>query len=149
MDIIKNIQPEIENIVTYYDFTLYDMEFEKEGAYDYLRVYIEKKDNTPVTIEDCVELSRKINAYLETSNPIEEDHILEVSSPGIIKKLRLTKHYEREIGKVIEVRLTSKKKQEGILEGVNEEFLVIDGQEIPRKKIKFSYSTYDFGAKND
>lgn len=149
MDIIKNIQPELESIIKYYEFTLYDMEYETENGQNFLRIYIERMDHEPVGIEDCVMLSRKLNAYLETSNPIEEDHVLEVSSPGIIKKLRLTEHFNREIGNEIDLKLLPKGKLSGVLESVSDEFLVIDGQEIPRKKIKWAYSTYDFGVKND
>lgn len=149
MQIIEKVSSEILCILKYYDFSLYDMEYIHENGDNYLRVYIEKNDNTPVGIEDCVMLSRKLNAYLEVENPIEEEHILEVSSPGIIKKLRTTEHFEREIGNEIDLILIPKGKNTGILTEVNNEFLIVGGQEIPRIKIKNAYSTYDFGVKND
>ena len=58
-----------------------DLEFVKEGANWYLRVYIDKEGG--VSIDDCEAVSRALEAKLDETDPIEQAYVLEVSSPGI------------------------------------------------------------------
>ena len=65
---------------------LWDVEYVKEGSDYYLRVYIDKPDG--VNIDDCVTVTRALNEKLDAEDFIEEAYILEVSSPGLTRKLK-------------------------------------------------------------
>ena len=65
---------------------LVDLEFVKEGANWYLRVYIDKEGG--VSIDDCEAVSRALEAKLDETDPIEQAYVLEVSSPGIDRPLK-------------------------------------------------------------
>ena len=67
-------------IVTEKNFELVDVEYVKEGANWYLRVYIDKENG--IDIDDCVYVSRALEQKLDEEDFIAEAYILEVSSPG-------------------------------------------------------------------
>ena len=64
---------------------IWDVTFTKEGADWYLRIFIDKEGG--VGIDDCVDLTRAINPVLDSEDPIPQEYTLEVSSPGINRKL--------------------------------------------------------------
>jgi len=52
------------------NFELVDVEFVKEGKEYYLRAYIDKPGG--ITIDDCVDVSRKMNVLLDEHDYIDE-----------------------------------------------------------------------------
>ncbi len=100
----------IENIVTDFtqpivdslSFELVDVEYIKEGAYWYLRVYIDKPGG--ITIDDCQAVSEQLSDKLDKTDPIKQSYILEVSSPGE-RPLKKERDFERYKGQLVEVKL--------------------------------------------
>ncbi|MCR5419428.1 MAG: ribosome maturation factor RimP [Lachnospiraceae bacterium] len=86
-------------------FKLWDVEYVKEGPDYYLRVYIDKEGG--ITIDDCVEVSRKLSEELDAEDFIEDAYILEVSSPGLGRTLKNNRDFENSIGKMVEVKTYS------------------------------------------
>ena len=86
-------------------YSLWDVEYVKEGPDFILRVYADKEGG--IGIDDCVAISRKLSDKLDEADMIEEAYILEVSSPGLTRPLKKDKDFERSIGKLIEVKLYS------------------------------------------
>ena len=83
-------------------FSLYDVEYVKEGSDMYLRAYIDKPGG--ITIDDCVEVSREMNEILDSKDYVDEEYIFEVSSPGLGRKLTKDKHLQNSIGMDIEMK---------------------------------------------
>lgn len=93
-------------------YELYSTEYVKEGRDWFLRVYVDlinDKDDEgqPVYIgtEDCEKVSRYLSGKLDETDPIEQNYFLEVSSPGMDRSLITPAHYEKYIGRMVEVRL--------------------------------------------
>lgn len=84
-------------------YEIVDVEYEKEGANWYLRVYADKEGG--FSINDCVTLSRALEKAMEADDPFTDPYILEVSSPGLDRPLKKAKDFHRSIGKLCEVRL--------------------------------------------
>lgn len=85
-------------------FELVDVEYLKEGANYYLRVYADKEGG--ITIDDCVDISRELSPMLDAyEGEIKEPYILEVSSPGLLRPLKKDKDFARNVGKMVEVKL--------------------------------------------
>jgi len=82
---------------------LYDIEMVKEGGERILRLYIDKEAG--VNLEDCERVSRLAEAVLDEHDPIPEAYALEVSSPGIERRLNNDGHFARYIGHNIRLRL--------------------------------------------
>lgn len=98
--LVENISNEI---VSELGFEVVDVEYVKEGADMYLKVYIDKPGG--INIEDCQLFSQKLNPILDEKNPIEEYYFLEVSSPGLNRPLKKDKDFERSIGEQVEIGL--------------------------------------------
>ena len=96
---------------------LWDVEYVKEGQDMYLRAYIDKAEG--VNIDDCVTVSRALEAELDREDFIPEAYILEVSSPGLTRPLKKTVDFTRSIGRLIEVKtyqpVNGKKEFEAVL----------------------------------
>ena len=58
-----------------------------------------------VTIDDCENLSRRMDKILDEADPISQSYYFEVSSPGIGRDLVRPWHFERYLGEQIEVKL--------------------------------------------
>ena len=84
-------------------YELVDVEYVKEGADWYLRVYIDKDGG--ITVNDCEKISRAFNEILDREDYIDDAYIFEVSSPGLLRPLKKDKDYQRNLGKLLEVKL--------------------------------------------
>jgi len=99
-EIVKNIaKPLAESL----GLELWDVKFVKEGPKWYLRVFIDK--NQGVSIEDCEEMSRKLDDPLDLLDCIDHSYCLEVSSPGIERELSSDEHLKKYIGSNLNLKL--------------------------------------------
>jgi len=116
----------VKPIVEGFSLTLWDVRYVKEGSQWFLRVFIDKEGG--VDINDCENVSRAIDKPLDELDPITDNYILEVSSPGIERELLLDAHFEQFIGADIMVKMIRP------IEGIGKEFKGIlksyDGGEV-------------------
>ena len=63
-----------------------------------LQIMAERRDEAPMTVEDCAEISRAVSALLDVADPIAGAYMLEVSSPGIDRPLVRPEDYDRFAG---------------------------------------------------
>ena len=101
-DYEKRTEELITPILEELGFELYDVEYVKEGADYYLRAYIDKDGG--ITIDDCVEVSRRMNDLLDAEIGGDEGYIFEVSSPGLGRTLKKDKHFEKAIGLDVDIK---------------------------------------------
>jgi ribosome maturation factor RimP len=89
-----------------------------------VQLYIDT--DTGITIGQCSELSRQLSAALELQDVIPSSYVLEVSSPGLKKPLKLLRQYQKNVGRQFRVHF---KKDNGVeeiiakLAGVENELL--------------------------
>ena len=89
-------------IVEEHGFELVDVEYVKEGGTWYLRAYIDKPGG--INVDDCEVVSRRLSDILDEKDYIEEEYILEVSSPGLGRPLKKEKDFKRSLGEEVDVR---------------------------------------------
>lgn len=89
-------------IVTDAGVEVYDVEYVKEGADWYLRVYIDKPEG--VNINDCEVVNRALSAKMDELDFIDDAYILEVSSPGLGRALKKERHFVKSMGQEVEVK---------------------------------------------
>ncbi len=123
----------VQPILDEHQYELWDVEYVKEGSNYYLRVYADKEGG--ITIDDCVTISRALEAKLDEEDFIEEAYILEVSSPGLGRPLRRERDFEKSLGAEVEVKLykawNGEKEFTGILKSYTKDtvLLVLDEEE--------------------
>ena len=88
---------------------LFNIEFVKEGRDRYLRVYIDKPEESGeyVSIDECELVSRYLSDRLDETDLIEDNYFLEVSSPGLDRPLLKDSDYVRDAGRMVDVSLYS------------------------------------------
>jgi len=87
-------------------YELYDLEFVKEGLNWYLRLFIDNiSADRGVTIDDCEAVSRAVEKILDAEDPIPQAYILEVSSPGIDRRLKKERDFIRYAGREVDLKL--------------------------------------------
>lgn len=105
---MSNIEEKVEKLVKKpiedLGYSLYDVQYVKEGQDYYLRIFIEKPNGT-IDLNDCEKVNDGINDLLDKADYIKEQYFLEVSSTGLEKVLRRDEHLEQNIGKEVEVKL--------------------------------------------
>ena len=117
---------------------IWDIRFVKEGADWFLRIFIDKDGG--VSIEDCENMSRAIDAPLDEADPIEQSYCLEVSSPGVERELTRDTHFEACTGEKIKVRFIRAVDGKRDFSGVLEAF---DGHQITLRLENGSAMSFD------
>lgn len=100
---VESVSNLVRPIVEEMGLTLWDVRFVKEGAAWYLRIFIDR--DSGVTIEDCENVTHAVDAPLDELDPIEQNYILEVSSPGIERELIRPEHFDAFLGADIMLKL--------------------------------------------
>ena len=125
----------IEPVVIGLGYQLWGIEKVQQGRRVTLKIHIDAKDG--VTIEDCAKVSRQVSGLLDVEDPISGDYLLEVSSPGIDRRLFKPEHFDLCKGEKIQVTLRQafegQRKWKGVLCGLDEGDAVLrvdDTQEI-------------------
>ena len=75
------------------------------GSRTVVAIDIERLDDAPVTIDDCVEANRLVSAILDVEDFIKNAYTLEVSSPGENRPLTKIGDFERFCGKDVKIEL--------------------------------------------
>ena len=94
------------------EISVVDAEFTKEAGKQYLRIFIDKDDG--VGIDDCEAFSRAFEEKIDESDPIATEYTLEVSSPGLERKLKTKREFDHFNGREVDVKLFSE--QNGLKE---------------------------------
>ena len=138
--IVALVTPIAEGVAHELGYTVWDIDYVKEGTEWFLRIDIDKDGG--VGIDDCEKYSRAIDPKLDEANPIEEAYNLQISSPGLERVIKNDFHLEHCINEMVSVRLYAPlngfKEYVGKLISYNEDTVTVyvdELVEIPRKAI--------------
>ena len=105
---MANIEERVENLIKQpiedLGYTLYDVQYIKEGRNYFLRVFIEKP-NGSINLNDCEKVNNGINDIIDKADYIREQYFLEVSSTGMEKVLRKDEHLKQNIENTVQINL--------------------------------------------
>ena len=137
------LKDKIENI----GYSLYDVEYAKEGQNYYLRIFIDSPKG--IDLNDCEKVSNEINELLDQADYIKEQYFLEVSSPGVERILRKDSHLAQNIGKQVDAKLYKKdeignKNYIGELKAFDNDTITIDEFKFDRKNIAQLKTVFDW-----
>lgn len=87
---------------------LYDIEFVGAAGARTLRVYIDKNIEGGAALEDCSNVSKSLNLFLDADENLIPGgtYYLEVSTPGLERQLKKPWHFEKSVGKKIYLKAT-------------------------------------------
>lgn len=159
-----DLADEIEAGLTELGFELVELERAGTTRRPVLRLRIDRApgegDDAGVSIDDCVRVSRSLEARLEADDRFPTTYVLEVSSPGVERPLVRRRDFERFAGR--EVALQGKqplagrsRKLQGELIGIIEEdgdvrvrLRLADGEElqIPQEEVTRANLVFRWGS---
>ncbi len=95
-----------------------------------VQVFLDKDEG--ITFSDCRRISRYLEEYIDEEGWLGEHYVLEVSSPGLDRPLKLARQYPNQIGRKLEVKIEGGEMKTGVLKSVGAEGIVLE--EKVRKK---------------
>jgi ribosome maturation factor RimP len=126
---VERVREIVERVAASSGLEVVEVEFRGGGKARMLRIFIDKPSG--VTHEDCANLSREVGTILDVEDTIPGGaYLLEVSSPGLDRKLSRPADFERFTGSL--VKLTTRdpvnggRHFEGRLESFSEGRLTLD-----------------------
>ena len=123
-ELTKLLEPAVEQL----GYELSDLEVKVGGRHGVIRLFIDKADG--VGLEDCETVSRQVSALLDVEDPVPGHYVLEVSSPGLDRRLTKVEHFERFMGEDIRVKLrfsiSGRKNFRGALRSVAEDNIEVE-----------------------
>ena len=105
-EMVALLEPAVEAL----GYELVDLELNFSGRRGVLRLFIDHSGaaGSPadgIRVEDCEAVSRQVSAVLDVEDPVRRDYDLEVSSPGLDRKLVKPAHFDRFAGQAVQGRL--------------------------------------------
>lgn len=101
--IVQRIWELAEPLVGDAGLEIVDVDYRREGRGLMLRFYLDRVGGG-VTLDDLTPMSRLLGDVMEAHDVIPGRYTLEVSSPGINRRLRKPEHFRDFLGKQVRVR---------------------------------------------
>lgn len=104
---VSEIDHELEARVEDLGFEVVDVRWAGSRQRPILRVRIDKPDSRPgsgVTVDDCAEVSRALEPWLDAHEGVPPRYVLEVSSPGVERPLVRGRDFRRFRGERVAVK---------------------------------------------
>jgi ribosome maturation factor RimP len=125
---IDKVREIAERVAASSDLEVVEVELRGGGKARMLRIVIDKPAG--ITHEDCAHLSREVGTILEVEDAISGSYTLEVSSPGLDRKLIRPEDYQRFTGSRIKLTtqqpVNGNRHFEGRLESFEHGRLILD-----------------------
>lgn len=118
-----NLEESIKLAVESLGVKLYDISTVKEHDKNIFRVSVTAEGG--VSLDKCAEISRMISPILDVNEPMSGEYVLEVSSPGIERKLKKKEHFIASVGEKVRVKDFSTEVYKGQLIYADNEKIVI------------------------
>jgi ribosome maturation factor RimP len=117
-----------EPLVTHEGLEMVDVEFRRETRGMVLRLYLDREGG--ISLDDLARVSRQLGDLLDVHDAVPGAYTLEVSSPGINRRLRRPEHFRRYLGKRVRVRtagpVAGRRGFFGTLQSVDSDGIVVD-----------------------
>jgi ribosome maturation factor RimP len=125
-----NLNKQIEKIVKANGASFYGTETVQENDTTIFRVYITKEGG--VTLDLCAEISNELSVFFDVNPPLDGAYYLEVSSPGIERKLENPTHFISAIGERVKFKVHGGEKERGVITSADERGFSIEkkGEEV-------------------
>ena len=119
-----NLDTQIAKIIEANGAALYDTEVVIEFDETIFRVLVTKVGG--VTLDLCANISHELSPFLDVHPPMNGQYRLEVSSPGIERKLIKPVHYKNAIGEKVKVKIPGEERIKGVLKSADSNGFVVE-----------------------
>ncbi|KQI64025.1 ribosome maturation protein RimP, partial [Campylobacter jejuni CVM 41908] len=113
------------------ELSFYDDELVSENGKKIYRIYVQKEGG--VNLDDCARLSEILSPIFDVEPPVNGEYFLEVSSPGLERKLSKIEHFAKSIGELVKIATNEKEKIEAKILFVENGNIILENLEIQEK----------------
>ncbi|MEM7401481.1 MAG: ribosome maturation factor RimP [Pseudomonadota bacterium] len=117
------IMPIVEPVIVGMGYDFWGLECQISANTAQVRIFIDKDDG--ISLDDCSRVSQQLSAVLDVEDPVEVPYTLEISSPGIDRKLFKLEQLKRSIGSKVKVKtawpIEERRNIRGMLKDANDE----------------------------
>lgn len=115
-----------------------------------MRVYIDKEGG--ITVDDCATMSGFFEDVLDMTEALASRYVLEVSSPGLNRPLRVPNHYSKVIGQKVQIvtfeKLDGRKNFKGLLKEASQQNVTLEIEQkeyvVPLDQIQKANVVFSF-----
>jgi ribosome maturation factor RimP len=126
--VIQKIHEFVDELLPSMGLELVEIQYRQEQHGWVLRIFIDTPEG--VTLDHCSMVSRELGDYLEVEDLIDHQYHLEVSSPGLERKLYKIEDFKRFLGRTAKIKMHQPIDGEKIFVG---EIFQVDGDLIVLK----------------
>ena len=123
-ELARILEPTVEGL----GYEITDLEVKLGGKGGVVRIFIDHPDG--IGLEDCEKVSMAVSALLDVEDPLPGQYNLEVSSPGLDRKLTKYEHFQRFEGETLKVSMRfpieGRKRFRGTLVSSDDENIVLE-----------------------
>ena len=119
-----NLETQIAKIIEANGAALYDTEVVTEFDETIFRVLVTKVGG--VSLDLCATISHELSPFLDVHPPMSEGYRLEISSPGIERKLTKPVHFKNAIGEKVKLKITGGDKLKGVLKSADNNGIIVE-----------------------
>lgn len=138
--IIEKISAFAEELLPSMGLELVEVQFRREQHGWVLRIFIDSENG--INLDHCSLVSREIGDYLDVEDLIDHAYHLEVSSPGLERKLTKIEDFKKFTGKKAKVKLHEARDNQktfvGVIAEVSEDTIVLKLEDKQRLKFTFN-----------
>jgi len=152
---VKRVRELVEPVASDLQLDVYDVE-QRGGT---MRVTLDTPTGSDagVDLDKLALATRLISRELDHHDPMPGKYTLEVTSPGVERTLRTPEHFQREIGKLLNIRLADVdndvRRIQGVLVGADDTTATIrvgegaeaDDRQIPLSSIDRARTVFEWG----
>lgn len=123
---------------------LVDLELERRAGRLWVRLFIDRKQTSGggITVDECGDFNLAFSQLLDVEELIPDSYTLEVSSPGVNRRIRKLKDFMKYMGQTLRVVLNNpapgRKKITGRLVEADEEGVTL---EVDKERFTISHSS--------
>jgi len=125
-NLVQKLQEIVTPIVESNNAYVVDLIIRGERSSKVVELYIDS--DLGITIEECIKISREFSGILDEADVISGRYRIDVSSPDLMKPLKMHRQYKKNIGRVCKVARKENNVtviQEGILKEVTENAIML------------------------
>ena len=129
-----SLNEQIAKIVKANGANFYGTETVQEDSNTIFRVYITKEGG--VKLDLCADISHELSVFFDVNPPMHDAYLLEVSSPGIERKLENPEHFISAVGERVKFKINGGDKVKGLILSADKTGFVIT---LKGEEISFNY----------
>ncbi len=139
MIIEREIEAAIEPVLARDGFEVVDVEYARRGGAGVITVFIDREGG--VDLDQCARVSEIIGPLLDTYDLVKGRYYLEISSPGIERRLRKPAHFQRHVGDEVRIQtrdpIESRRRFRGTLVVADDNACVVETEDGTQHRIPY------------